>query len=176
MPLVGGRVIGLGLRAQHLLHHLRAEVGITDPVEDMVERRRADHLAEREGHVERLEIVLQRDELFAAGRFVDAIHHRRLLRFQRLGGGDVGGDHIILDQPRLTRIARLRQRAPAGPERTQHVDHRTGIGVDRRLCLFISEVRRGADAGAGEAPAFKLARFRDVEMADQGGAVLAFLQ
>jgi len=137
---------------------------------------------------------------------VDAVHHRRLLRLQRLGGGDVGGDHVILDQPvrieplargdrhdpallveddaafgqveveRLARIARLRQRAPAGPERTQHVDHRTGIGVDRRLCLFISEVRRDADAGAGEAPAFKLARFRDVEMADQGGAVLAFLQ
>ncbi len=145
MPLIGGRIIGLGLGAQHLLHHLRAEIRLADPIQDMVERRRPDHLAQREGDAIGLQIILQRGQLLARGRFVDAVHDRGLLRLQRLGGGDVGGDHVILDQPvrieprtrrdredaplliqhhpsfgqveveRLARIPRLGQRPPAVP-------------------------------------------------------------
>ena len=40
-------------------------------------------------------------------RFVDAVHDGGLLRLQRLCGGDVGGDHVILDQPvRVEPLAR----------------------------------------------------------------------
>jgi hypothetical protein len=98
-------VIGLGLGAQDLLHHLRAEIGVSDAFDDAVEGGGADHLPERELDLESLEVVLERDQLLAAGRFVDAVHDRSLLRLQRLGGGDVGGDHIILDQ--LVRIEAL---------------------------------------------------------------------
>ena len=80
---------------------------VADPLDDAVEDRRADHLAEREFDVEGREIVLQRDQLLAARRLMDAVHHRRLLPFERLGRGDVGGDHIILDQPmRVEPLAR----------------------------------------------------------------------
>ena len=66
-----------------------------------------DHLAERELDPERLQIILERDQLLAARRLVDAVHDRRLLRLQRLGRGDIGGDHIILDQPvRVEPLAR----------------------------------------------------------------------
>ncbi len=56
--------------------------------------------------LEGLEIVLERHQLLAAGRFVVAVHHGAFFASQRLGGRDVGGDHIILDQ--LVRIERSR--------------------------------------------------------------------
>ena len=103
-----GPVARLHLGAQHLLHDLRRAPSRR--------RRRSmmrlkvaglDHLAERELDVEGLEIVLQRDQLLAARRLVDAVHDRRLLRLERLGRGDVGGDHVILDQPvRVEPLAR----------------------------------------------------------------------
>ena len=74
MPLVDRRIIGLGLRAEDLLHYLWAEIRIADLVDDPVEGRRADHLAHGEGDVEGLEIFLQRDQLGAAGYLMDAVH------------------------------------------------------------------------------------------------------
>ena len=95
------------------------------------------------------EIVLQRLELLAARRLVDAVHDRRLLRLERARRSDVGGDHEILDQPvrieplarrdgfdpsllvehdlplgkveleRLALVARGEQCAPAAPQRLQ---------------------------------------------------------
>ena len=53
----------------------------------------------RELDPEGREIILQRDQFLAARRFVDPVHHRRLLRLERLRRRDIGGDHIILDQP-----------------------------------------------------------------------------
>src|SRR3546814_6461677 len=79
-----GRVIGLRLAAQHLFHHLRLEIGIADAREDMVEGRGLDHLSQRELEIEGLEIILERDQLLAARRLVDAVHDGRLLRLQRL--------------------------------------------------------------------------------------------
>ena len=132
-----------------MLHDLGAAAGVADPLDDPVEGPRPDHLAERELEVEGREIVLERDQFLAARRLVDAVHDRRLLRLQRAGGGDVGGDHIVLDQPvrvepvarrdrgdapllvehhaalgnveleRLALVAGGEQRAPARPERLQ---------------------------------------------------------
>ena len=123
-----------------------ARVAVADPLDDAVEGRRLDHLAERELDPEGREIILERDQFLAARRFVDAVHHRRLLRLERPGRGDIGGDHIILDQPvgveplarrdrhdppllvehhppfgnieleRLALVARGEQRPPAGPQ------------------------------------------------------------
>ncbi len=102
-----GAVTRLHLGAEQLLHDFRAARQISDPLDDAVEGARLDHLPERELEIEGREIVLQRDQLLAARRFVDAVHDRRLLRLQRAGGGDVGGDHEVLDQAvRLEPVAR----------------------------------------------------------------------
>src|SRR3546814_7325502 len=77
---------------------LRLEIGIADAREDMVEGRGLDHLSQRELEIEGLEIILERDQLLAARRLVDAVHDGRLLRLQRLRRRDIGSDHIILDQ------------------------------------------------------------------------------
>ena len=144
-----GRVARLHLGAQQLLHDLLAPVAVADPLDDPVEGAGLDHLAERELDPEGLEIILERDQLLAARRLVDAVHDRRLLRFERARGGDVGGDHVILDQPvrvepvarrdrhdppllvehhpalgqieleRVALLPRREQRAPAGPQRLQ---------------------------------------------------------
>ena len=102
-----GRVARLHLGAEQLLHDLLAPVAVADPLDDPVEGSGLDHLAQRELDSEGLEIILERDQLLAARRLVDAVHDRRLLRFERARGGDVGGDHVILDQPvRVEPVAR----------------------------------------------------------------------
>ena len=143
-----GPVARLHLGAQQLLHDLRAAPS-PSPTRSMMRLKVAglDHLAERELDPEGREIILERDQFLAARRFVDAVHHRRLLRLQRARRGDVGGDHIILDQPvrvepvargdrhdaallvehhpafgqvefeRLALLARGVERPPAGPQR-----------------------------------------------------------
>ena len=82
------------------------------------------HLAERELDPERLQIILERDQLLAARRLVDAVHDRRLLRLQRLGRGDIGGDHIILDQ--LVRVEPLARRDREDPPLL--VEHHPPLG------------------------------------------------
>src|SRR3546814_4204380 len=74
---------------------LIARKTVDQPVED----RRRYHLPQRKTLFEGFEIILEADELFAARRFVDTIHHRRFFRFERLRRRDIGRDHIILDQP-----------------------------------------------------------------------------
>jgi hypothetical protein len=117
-------------------------VALADPLDDAVEGRRLDHLAERELDPEGGEIILERDQLLAARRLVDAVHDRRLLRLERLGRGDVGGDHIILDQPvRVEPLAR-RDRHDAA----LLVEHHAALGQVEleRLAL----VARGEQARA----------------------------
>jgi hypothetical protein len=53
------------------------------PLDDPVEGAGLDHLAERELDPEGREIILERDQLLAARRLVDAVHDRRLLRLER---------------------------------------------------------------------------------------------
>src|SRR3546814_1501634 len=95
MPLVGRAVIGLRLAAQYRFHDLRQPVVARKAVDQSVEDRGRDDLPQREALVERVEIILQADELFAARRLMDAVHDRRLLRFERLRCRDVGRAHII---------------------------------------------------------------------------------
>ena len=146
MADVRGRIDRLHLRAQHLRHDLGTFGPLFDERQDAVEGLRLHDLAQRERQVERLEIFLERDHLLAARRIVDAVHHRRLLLLERARGRDVGGDHIILDQPvrveplarrdrgdtphlvehhallgqvereRFALVARLGERRPTGPE------------------------------------------------------------
>ena len=103
-----GAVIGLGLGAQHLLHDLRAG-SRSSPTRSRMWLKVAGWITWPSANSipKVFEIILQRDQLLAARRLVDAVHHRRLLRLQRLGRGDVGGDHVILDQPvRVEPLAR----------------------------------------------------------------------
>src|SRR3546814_1630124 len=68
----------------------------------------------REALFEGFEIVLEAHELFAARGLVDAVHHRRFLRLERLRRRDVRRDHIILDQPhRIEPVADANLRNPA---------------------------------------------------------------
>ena len=100
-----------------------------------------DHLAEREFQVEGREIVLERDQFLAARRLVDAIHDRRLLRLQRPGGRDVGGDHEVLDQPvRVEPIARRDRRdAPL------LVEHHPALGdVELQRLALVAGREQGA--------------------------------
>ena len=203
MALVLGAVIGLRLRPQHLLADLLREGLALHLGEQRVERLGRDHLAEREGDAERLEIVLQRDQLLARRRLVDAVHAHRPLRLERLRGGDVGGDHIVLDQPvgvqalagddggdragrveldaafgqveveRRAGIARLGQCPPRAPQRLQRRQMLARAGIDRGLRFLIGDVGRAADDGAGEAVAADRALGGDDEMAGQHRAVLA---
>ena len=64
-----GPVARLHLRAQQLLHDLWPAIAVADPLDDVVEDRGLDHLAERELEVEGLEIVLERDQFLAARAF-----------------------------------------------------------------------------------------------------------
>ena len=138
-----GAVARLHLGAQHLLHDLGPRVVLADALEDAVEGRRLDHLAERELDVEGGEIILERDQFLAARRLVDAVHHRRLLLLQRLGRGDVGGDHIILDQPvRVEPLAR-RDRQDAA----LLVEHHAALGeVELERLALVARGEQGAPA------------------------------
>ena len=99
MTLVDGRVIGLGLGPQNLLHDLGLEIGIANTRDKAIEHFRRDHLPQCEWYLECFEKVLESHELFACRRLMDAVHHRGLLGLQRLGRGDVCRNHEILDQP-----------------------------------------------------------------------------
>jgi hypothetical protein len=50
------------------------------------------------------------------------------------------------------------------------------VSIQRRLGILIGDVGGDADAGAGEAPALERAHAGDLEVADQGGAVLVLDQ
>ena len=115
-----------------------------DPLDDPIEDRGLDHLAEGEFDVEGGEVILERDQLFAARRFVDPVHDRRLLSLQRLGRGDVGGDHKVLDQPvRVQPLAR-RDRHDAA----LLVEHHPAFGkVELQWLALVSRRQQRAPAG-----------------------------
>ena len=61
------------------------------------------------------EELAQRRELRRIGRVVDAVHAGLPQPLQRLGRGDIGGDHELLDQPvAVEPLARLDAGDPAG--------------------------------------------------------------
>ena len=122
----------------------RAVMIRADAFDDPVEGRRPDHLAEREFEVEGGEIVLQRDQLLAARRLVDPVHDRRLLALQRLGRGDIGGDHIILDQPVGVEPLARRDREDAA----LFVEHHAAFGqVELERLALVAGGEQSAPAG-----------------------------
>ena len=127
-------VARLHLGAQDLLHDLGARVMLADAVQKVIEGRGLDHLAESELDVEGGEIILERDQLLAARRFVDAIHHGGLLGLERLGRGDVGGDHVILDQP--VRVEPFARHNRADPPLLVEYDSALGQVELERLALL----------------------------------------
>src|SRR3546814_20729019 len=74
MPRVGRAVIGLRLAAQYRFHDLRQPVVARKAVDQPVEDRGRDDLPKREALVERVEIIIQADELFAARRLMEAVN------------------------------------------------------------------------------------------------------
>ncbi len=90
-------VIGLGLAAEYRFHDQRLFCRVADVLQHAVEQAGRDHLAQRQLLPERVEIVLERGQLLAAWRFVDAVDDRRGLAFERFRRGDIGRDHEILD-------------------------------------------------------------------------------
>ena len=93
------RVVGLGHRAQHAhVDHLGV-LGAGDAVEQAVEVGGLEHLALGEGQADGSDDLAQRLELLGVRLLVDAVEQVDALRFQRLGGGDVGEDHEVLDDP-----------------------------------------------------------------------------
>ena len=97
VPEVLRRVVGLGHRAQHAhVDHLGV-LGAGDAVEQAVELGGLQHLALGQGQADGLDDLAQRLELLRARLLVDAVEQMDALRLQRLGGGDVGEDHEVLD-------------------------------------------------------------------------------
>ena len=96
--MFSGEYIGLALRAQHHLVDQPLIVVAAHAVEDAVELGGPHLRAARQRHAERLQEFAQRFLLGQRRRVVDAVDQRLLLRLQRLGGGDVGLDHELLDQ------------------------------------------------------------------------------
>ena len=125
----------------------------------MVEGRGPDHLAEREFDLERLEVILERNQLLAARRLVVAVHDRRLLRLQRLGRRHVGRDHVILDQ--LVRIEPLaRRHRQNAPLFVEHHPALRQIEVERPPLLPSREHRLPASPKGFQGPFDDLRRDR----------------
>ena len=204
MPGIGGTVIGLRLAAQHRFHHQRALGRVTDPFDRPIEKRRRDDLPQRQLAVLRGEIIAQRNQLFAGRLFVHAIDDRGLLRFERLGRGDVRRDHEIFHHPvcvepfahgdfgdaallvqlhpafgqievqRLTRLARLVKQLPRTPEMGQLFVRLARI--DGRLRILVGNVSRQPDDCAGEAPVADASFRINAEMAGHRRAILPLLE
>ena len=66
--------------------------------EDAVELRGLQLAGLGQLQIERGEESRERLELLLRGRVVDAVDQRRALRLERLGRGDIGCDHELLDQ------------------------------------------------------------------------------
>ena len=92
-------VVGLGHGAQDGdVDHLGV-LGAGDAVEQAVELGGLQHLALGQRQADGVDDGAQRLELLRGGLLVDAVEEAELLRLERLGGGDVGEDHEVLDQP-----------------------------------------------------------------------------
>src|SRR5579872_1792169 len=100
--------------------------------QDAVEMRRAHPLALRELHADGAQELDQILELLRARRIVSTIKERRVCVFERLGGGDIGEDHELLDQP-----MRLE---PLGPKHVLEPP----LGVENKLALRQIEIERVA--------------------------------
>ena len=98
MPEIVDAVDSLGLAPQNgFIHHLFVGA-VADMREDGVEMVRAQDLAARKAGADRICKVAKPFGLFRVGLVMDAEDARPLCLDQRLGGGDIRRDHVILDQ------------------------------------------------------------------------------
>ena len=204
VPCIGRAVIGLRLAAQHGFHDQRLFGRIRHILEHAVEQARRDDLTQRELAPLTGEIFLERHQLFAARRLVDAVDDRRSLCLQRLGGSDIGGDHEILhhavriepfaygdfldhafvvkphlplrqfEVERVARLAGLEQQFPRAPQVLQIFGRLACI--DRRLRVFIGDVAGQTDNGAGKAPVADPAFRVDADVTGHGRTIHVFLE
>ena len=78
-------------------------------------------------------------ELLGARRVVGAIEQRRILRFQRFGGGDIGEDHEFFDQPMRfepLRPAHVGRAAPAASSMSLRSGRSRSSGSRRSRSIF----------------------------------------
>ena len=166
------RIFGLRLRAQHHLVDELLDVLAFDLRQDAVELLGPHRAALGQRDVQRVEELAQRLDLLQRRLVVHAIDQRHARLFQRLGGGDIGEDHELLDQPvrlqplrrddaidgavgleqdfplgqieveRTARVAGFLQRLIGGVERLEHV-------VDQRVRSPRRCGRRSRPAPAG---------------------------
>ena len=194
-------VIGLRLAAQNRLHDQRLFRFVGYVLQHAVEQARRDDLPQRQLAPECRKIVLEGNELLAAGRLVHPVDHRGDLAFQRLGRSDIGGNHEILDhavsikpfahrdlgdpallikhdsalgQFQFQRIPAFPcrfQRAPAGPEVPERIVRLARI--DASLRILIGNHFCNADDRTREMPAREPAMRINRQVADHGRAILA---
>ena len=204
MPGVFRTVIGLRLRAQYCLHHLCLFALVGHILQHAVEQAGGDDLPQRKIAPEGGEIFLQRDQLLAAWRFVDAIDHGRGLVFQCLCRRDIGGDHEILDHPmrvepfangdfgnlalivehdppfgqfefeRIALVACGGEHFPACPQVLQPFVRLARI--DPCLRVLVSDIRRNPHNGSAELLFEHLTLRIDMQMAHHRRAILALLE
>ena len=171
VPVVLRRIFGLGLRAQHHLVDELLDVQAFDLRQDAVELLGPHRAALGQRDVQRVEELAQRLDLLQRRLVVHAIDQRHARLLQRLGGGDIGEDHELLDQPvrleplrgddAIDRAVGLEQDFPLGQievERTAGVAgffQRLIGGVERLEHVVDQRVRHlvGAAGNRGSAPA-----------------------
>ena len=197
-------VIGLCLGAEDLFHHLCLVLGIRSQGNEAVKGGGGDDLPQREFDAKGFEIVLERDQFFAARRFVDTVHNRRLFGLQCFGCCDVGRDHEILDQAvgveafadghtddaarfvednaafgeverkRFACVAGLGKQRPCRPEVAEMVGR--VAAVEACLRVFIGDVRRHPNDRPREAPVGDAPLCIDFHVTGERRTILPFLQ
>ena len=130
MAVVLVAVFGLRLGAQHHLVDQSLDRLAAHAAEDAVEMRRAHALALGQLDADGAQELDQVVELLDARRVMGAIDQRRMRGFERLGGGDIGEDHELLDQP-----------VRFEPLRPAHVLE-ASLGVEDELALGQIEIER----------------------------------
>ena len=98
MAVVLVAIFRLRLGAQHDLVDQRLDRLPANAAEHAVEMRGAHPIALGELDADRAQELDEIVELLDARRVMRAVEKRRMRRFQRLGGGDIGEDHEFLDQ------------------------------------------------------------------------------
>src|SRR3984957_20469300 len=97
MAVVLVAVFGLRLGAQDHFVDQGLDALATDAAQDPVEMRGAHPLALRQLDADGAEELDQIIKLLFAWRIMGAIKEGRMRGFERLGGGDIGEDHELLD-------------------------------------------------------------------------------
>ena len=99
MAKVLRRIFGLRLAAQHDLVDQPLDLAAFDLGEDAVEAVGLEHAALGQRNVDGRQKFAQRVELFLGRLVVHAIDQRHARALAAFGGGDIGQNHELFDQP-----------------------------------------------------------------------------